>query len=200
MSYDSMMLLEALSPAGDPRVRGTHAPRGAGGHGTGVRPPILRQEAVAVGACMNLLDSRLHREHAPRTRSLHRQGLRHRRDAVEIYGSRGGLCHGKGGSMHIADSARACSARTRSSAADRRSPSVQPSPAGNARDGRVQLAFIGDGASNQGTVFEVHEHGRRPEGARDLRVREQRLQRAHGRAYHLGADIADRAAASACRP
>ena len=94
------------------------------------------QEAVAVGVCEHLDD----RDYIVSTHRGHGHCIAKGCDVTgmmnEIYGRRDGLCNGKGGSMHIADvDARACSARMRSSAADRRSPSVRPSPAGIAATG-----------------------------------------------------------------
>ena len=62
------------------------------------------QEASAVGVCTHLGPQGLHRQHASRARPQHRQGLRCRRhDAGAVRARQGGLCGGKGGSMHIAD-------------------------------------------------------------------------------------------------
>ena len=47
------------------------------------------------------------------------------------------------------------------------------------------MAFIGDGASNQGTVAESLNFAAVLEAADDLHVREQRLCRVHGPRYHL---------------
>ena len=110
------------------------------------------EEAIAVGVCTHLA-RRLHRQHAPRSRSCIAKGCDIGAMMAEIYGKRGGLCNGKGGSMHIADLKRACSAPTASSAPARRSPAARRSPRRTAH-GQVAMAFIGDGASNQGTVVE----------------------------------------------
>src|SRR5271156_4400143 len=63
----------------------------------------IGQEASAVGICMNLRDSdyigSTHRGHG----HCIAKGCDVKGMMKEIYGRRDGLCHGKGGSMHIAD-------------------------------------------------------------------------------------------------
>ena len=73
---------------------------------------------------------------------------------LEIYCKQGGLCNGKGGSMHIAD------LRKGMLGANAIVGAAPPIAVGAALThktlgyGGVAMAFIGDGASNQGTVFE----------------------------------------------
>ncbi len=113
------------------------------------------QEAVAVGVCEQLSDA----DYIVSTHRGHGHCIAKGCDVggmmKEIYGRRDGLCHGKGGSMHIADvtkgmlganaivgggpplavgAAIACKLRGR---------------------GNVSVAFGGDGSANQGTVFEA---------------------------------------------
>src|SRR5437764_10263673 len=61
------------------------------------------EEAVATGVCMHLDD----RDKITSTHRGHGHCLAKGCDVhgmmAEIYGKRAGLCHGKGGSMHIAD-------------------------------------------------------------------------------------------------
>jgi TPP-dependent pyruvate/acetoin dehydrogenase alpha subunit len=117
------------------------------------------QEAVAVGVCADLTDE----DYIVSTHRGHGHCIAKGCDLTgmmkEIYGRRDGLCKGKGGSMHIADfdkgmlganaivgggpplavgAAIACKLRRR--------------PDGQ---GRVSVAFGGDGSCNQGTVFEA---------------------------------------------
>ena len=74
---------------------------------------------------------------------------------LEIYGRRDGLCRGKGGSMHIADAERGMLG---ANAIVGGGPPIAVGAAiacRNRGDGRVSVAFGGDGSSNQGTVFEA---------------------------------------------
>ena len=117
------------------------------------------QEAVAVGVCAELSDE----DYIVSTHRGHGHCIAKGCDVTgmmkEIYGRRDGLCKGKGGSMHIADfdkgmlganaivgggpplavgAAIACQLRRAA-----------------AGEGRVSVAFGGDGSCNQGTVFEA---------------------------------------------
>ncbi|MBU6371264.1 MAG: thiamine pyrophosphate-dependent dehydrogenase E1 component subunit alpha, partial [Alphaproteobacteria bacterium] len=74
---------------------------------------------------------------------------------LEIMGKKGGLCNGKGGSMHIADLTKGMLG---ANAIVGGSPPIAVGAALSAkakRKGRVSVAFSGDGASNQGTTFEA---------------------------------------------
>src|SRR6476661_400413 len=69
----------------------------------GVVHPYIGEEAIAVGICANLTPS-------DRITSTHRghghciaKGADIRRMMAELFGRKDGYCHGKGGSMHIAD-------------------------------------------------------------------------------------------------
>jgi TPP-dependent pyruvate/acetoin dehydrogenase alpha subunit len=100
------------------------------------------QEAIAVGVCENLNDTdyigSTHRGHGHCiAKGCDLNGM-----MAEIFGKNDGLCHGKGGSMHIADL------------------SVGMLGANAIVGGAPSLAigaasFTGDGGSNQGTVFEA---------------------------------------------
>lgn len=112
------------------------------------------QEAIAVGACMNLLDTdyigSTHRGHGHCiAKGCDIEGL-----LLEIYCKQGGLCNGKGGSMHMADLNKGMLG---ANAIVGGAPPIAIGAALTAQvlgNGGVSLAFIGDGASNQGTVFE----------------------------------------------
>ena len=112
------------------------------------------EEASATGVCMNLTDDDYiasnHRGHG----HCIAKGVEVSGMMAEIYGKASGTCHGKGGSMHIADldvgmmgangivgggPPLACGAALTAKLQGR---------------GGVALAFFGDGASNQGTTFE----------------------------------------------
>ena len=113
------------------------------------------QEAVAVGVCQHL-------DHNDTISSTHRghghciakgcdvDGMMH-----EIYGKAGGICKGKGGSMHIADIEKGMLGANGIVGGG---PPIVVGAAMSAKlygDGRVAVAFSGDGACNQGTTFEA---------------------------------------------
>ena len=113
------------------------------------------QEAVAVGACEHLTDKDFiistHRGHG----HCIAKGCDVPAMMKEIFGSRDGLNKGKGGSMHIADISKGMLGANGIVGAG------QPIAVGAAiacklrGEGSVALSFTGDGASNQGTVFEA---------------------------------------------
>ena len=113
------------------------------------------QEAVAVGVCDPLDDAdtivSTHRGHG----HCIAKGCDITAMMLEIYGRAGGLCKGKGGSMHIADF------NVGMLGANGIVGGGPPIAVGAAlaaridRTGRVSVAFGGDGSSNQGTVFEA---------------------------------------------
>lgn len=113
------------------------------------------QEAVAVGACEHLDDA----DYIISTHRGHGHCIAKGCDVVgmmkEIYGARDGLNGGKGGSMHIADIAKGMLGANGIVGAG------QPIAVGAAiacqlrGEGKVAVSFTGDGASNQGTVFEA---------------------------------------------
>ena len=113
------------------------------------------QEAIAVGVCEALLES----DHIASTHRGHGHCIAKGCDIGgmmnEIFGRRSGLCHGKGGSMHIADLS------VGMLGANAIVGGASPLAIGAALTHRyrnthgVAVAFIGDGASNQGTTFEA---------------------------------------------
>jgi pyruvate dehydrogenase E1 component alpha subunit len=113
------------------------------------------QEAVAVGVCEHLDDSdyivSTHRGHG----HCIAKGCDVRGMMLEIYGRRDGLCKGKGGSMHIADVTRGMLG---ANAIVGGGPPLAVGAAiacRNRGNGKVSVAFGGDGSCNQGTVFEA---------------------------------------------
>jgi pyruvate dehydrogenase E1 component alpha subunit len=112
------------------------------------------EEAIAVGACMHLKDTdyigSTHRGHGHCiAKGCDLEGL-----LLEIYCKQGGLCNGKGGSMHMADLNKGMLG---ANAIVGGAPPIAIGAALTAQvlgNRGVALAFIGDGASNQGTVFE----------------------------------------------
>ena len=73
---------------------------------------------------------------------------------AELTGRRGGYSKGKGGSMHMFCGRRTSSAATASSARRCRSAPASPSPTAIAATTIVSLTYFGDGAANQGQVYE----------------------------------------------
>lgn len=155
MSYDPIMLLDAYR-----RMRAirefeeTMRREVQAGTVPGFVHLYCGEEAIAVGACMHLLDTdyigSTHRGHGHCiAKGCDFEGL-----LLEIYCKQGGLCNGKGGSMHMAD------LRKGMLGANAIVGGAPPIAIGAALSAQVlgnkgvALAFIGDGASNQGTVFE----------------------------------------------
>lgn len=114
----------------------------------------IGQEAEVVGACMALRDDDYmtgnHRSHGHPIG----KGARFDRLMAEIYGKSTGVCKGKGGSMHLADFSLGSLGESGVVG------SAIPVATGAAlscktlkRD-RVVLCFFGDGASNQGCLYE----------------------------------------------
>lgn len=113
------------------------------------------QEAVAVGVCAPLSDA----DYIASTHRGHGHCIAKGCDVIgmmkEIYGRRDGLCKGKGGSMHIADVAKGMLG---ANAIVGGGPPLAVGAAIACKlrgEGRVSVAFGGDGSCNQGTVFEA---------------------------------------------
>lgn len=113
------------------------------------------QEAVAVGVCEHLSDGdtiiSTHRGHG----HCIAKGCDVKGMMREIYGSAEGLCKGKGGSMHIADVDKGMLGANGIVGAG---APIAVGAALSAKldgQGRVSIAFSGDGACNQGTTFEA---------------------------------------------
>ncbi len=113
------------------------------------------EEASAAGVCGHL-DARdsiasTHRGHG----HCIAKGVDVRAMMAEIYGRRTGSCHGKGGSMHIADLSKGMLG------ANGIVGGCPPLICGTALAAKLQgtggigVAFFGDGASNQGTTLEA---------------------------------------------
>ena len=112
------------------------------------------QEAVAVGVCIQLQQgdylTTTHRGHG----HLIGKGCDVRGMMAEIFGKITGLCHGKGGSMHITDPANGVLG------ANAIVGGGIPMTVGAAlasrylKLGRVAVTFFGDGAANQGVFHE----------------------------------------------
>lgn len=113
------------------------------------------QEAVAVGVCENLTDD----DRIVSTHRGHGHCIAKGCDVIammkEIFGRRDGLCHGKGGSMHIADISIGMLGANGIVGAG--APIALGAALAAKMDGRgaISVAFSGDGACNQGTTFEA---------------------------------------------
>jgi TPP-dependent pyruvate/acetoin dehydrogenase alpha subunit len=112
------------------------------------------EEASATGVCMHLRDddfiASTHRGHGHCiAKGVEVQGMMH-----EIYGRKEGVCGGKGGSMHIADLSKGMLGANGIVGGG---PPLICGAALSAKirkTGGVAIAFLGDGASNQGTTLE----------------------------------------------
>jgi acetoin:2,6-dichlorophenolindophenol oxidoreductase subunit alpha len=126
----------------------------AGGDIPGFVHLYAGEEASAAGVCVHL-------DHRDTIASTHRghghciaKGVDVKAMMAEIYGRATGSCHGKGGSMHIADLSKGMLG------ANGIVGGGPPLICGTALaaklkgDGGVGVAFFGDGASNQGTTLE----------------------------------------------
>ena len=127
----------------------------AAGNIPGFAHVYLGQEASAVGVCHDLSDQdyigSTHRGHGHCiAKGVDVRGMMH-----EIMAKADGLCGGKGGSMHIADLKKGMLG------ANAIVGGAPPIAVGAAltqkrlKTGKVAVAFTGDGAANQGTVFEA---------------------------------------------
>ncbi len=126
----------------------------AAGTVPGMTHLYIGQEAVAAGICVHL-------SNADSTASTHRghghciaKGCEIGPMALELFRKEGGICKGKGGSMHIADVSKGmlgANAIVGGSAPLACGAALTAKTLGTQN---VSVAFMGDGAANQGTVFE----------------------------------------------
>lgn len=115
----------------------------------------LGQEASGVGVCHDLANEDLiastHRGHG----HCIAKGCDVRTMMLELFGKAGGLCGGKGGSMHVADFSKGMLG---ANAIVGGSPPIIVGAALSQKirhTGNVAVVFSGDGGSNQGTTFEA---------------------------------------------
>jgi len=113
------------------------------------------EEAIAVGVCAHLGDRDVvgstHRGHG----HCIAKGCDVTAMMLELFGRRDGLCHGKGGSMHVADLSKGMLGANGIVGGG---PPLVTGAALTAKTlgtGGVAVGFVGDGASNQGTTFEA---------------------------------------------
>ncbi|MCH8187197.1 MAG: thiamine pyrophosphate-dependent dehydrogenase E1 component subunit alpha [Proteobacteria bacterium] len=112
------------------------------------------EEATAVGIMMHLNDR-------DRIASTHRghghciaKGVDVKEMMAEIYGKATGSCHGKGGSMHIADLSKGMMGANGILGAGSPLACGAALAAQKLGHGGIGMSFTGDGASNQGTFLE----------------------------------------------
>ena len=114
------------------------------------------EEASAVGVCMNL-------DERDKIASTHRghghciaKGVGVNGMMAEIFGRESGTCGGKGGSMHIADLEKGMMGANGIVGGGPPLICGAALTAKTLKTGGVAVAFIGDGASNQGTTMEAY--------------------------------------------
>lgn len=113
------------------------------------------QEAVAVGVCEHLdSDDKIVSTHRGHGHCL-AKGCDVEGMMKEIWGSREGLCKGKGGSMHIADVDQGMLGANGIVGAGAPIAVGAALAAKLNGKGKVAITFSGDGACNQGTTFEA---------------------------------------------
>ena len=115
----------------------------------------IGQEAVAAGVCAHLEDT-------DRIASTHRghghflaKGGDPRSMMAEIYGRRTGICKGLGGSMHVADFSKGILGANGIVGGGIAITVGAAFAAQLDGEGRVAVAFFGDGAANQGVLMEA---------------------------------------------
>jgi pyruvate dehydrogenase E1 component alpha subunit len=126
---------------------------------TGAIPGFLHlysgQEANAVGVCMHLAD----RDFIASNHRGHGHCLAKGADVgammLELFGREDGLCRGRGGSMHIADVAKGIIGANGIVGAGAPLATGAALTAKTLGTGAVACSFQGDGASNEGYVFEA---------------------------------------------
>jgi len=112
------------------------------------------QEAATTGIMLHLDD----RDRVASTHRCHghciAKGLDLKGMLAEIFGKASGICHGKGGSMHIADLSRGMMGANGIVGAGAPLACGAALAAKYRGDGGIGLTFVGDGASNQGMFLE----------------------------------------------
>jgi len=112
------------------------------------------EEASAVGVCMNLGEhdyiASTHRGHG----HCIAKGCDVKGMMAELYGSTNGLCHGKGGSMHIADMDKGMMGANGIVGGGPPLVCGAALSAKTLKTGGVAVAFFGDGGMNEGATME----------------------------------------------
>jgi TPP-dependent pyruvate/acetoin dehydrogenase alpha subunit len=112
------------------------------------------EEASAAGVCMNLDErDRIYSTHRPHGHCIAR-GLDIKALMLEIYGRQGGICNGKGGSMHLADPERGLMGANGIVGGGMPLVCGAALAAARLKTGGVAVGFVGDGGSNTGQFLE----------------------------------------------
>ena len=115
----------------------------------------IGEEAVAVGVCVALEDddyiTSTHRGHG----HCIAKGAELDRMFAELLGKEAGYCHGKGGSMHIADTERGNLGANAIVAGSAGIATGAALSAKKRQTKQVAVCFFGDGALGQGVLYEV---------------------------------------------
>ncbi len=117
----------------------------------GVVHAYLGQEAIAVGVCTALRrDDKIVSTHRGHGHTI-AKGADLKRMMAELFGRSNGYCHGKGGSMHIADFSVGMLGANGIVGAGMPIATGAALAAKLAKSDGVAVAFFGDGASNEGS-------------------------------------------------
>jgi TPP-dependent pyruvate/acetoin dehydrogenase alpha subunit len=115
----------------------------------------IGQEAVAVGVCGQLRRT----DYITSTHRGHGHFLAKGGDLkamlAEIWGKRSGICRGMGGSMHVADFSKGILGANGIVGGGFAIAAGAAYSSQLRKEGRVVVAFFGDGASNQGVLMET---------------------------------------------
>ena len=144
--YERMLLIRRM----EERLRDDNA----AGKLPGAVHLYIGEEAVATGVCAHLDD----RDYITSTHRGHGHFLAKGGDPkammAEIWAKREGICHGMGGSMHVADVSKGILGANGIVGAGLAIATGSAFGAKLDKDGKVTVCFFGDGASNQGVVME----------------------------------------------
>jgi TPP-dependent pyruvate/acetoin dehydrogenase alpha subunit len=145
--YETMLLIRLM----EERLRADYA----AGRLPGAVHLYIGQEAIAAGVCAHLRDTdwvtSTHRGHG----HFLAKGGDPKGMMAEILGKRTGICRGMGGSMHVADLSKGILGANGIVGGGLAIATGAAFAAKLSGEGRVAVAFFGDGASNQGVFMET---------------------------------------------
>jgi pyruvate dehydrogenase E1 component alpha subunit len=144
--YERMLLIRRM----EERLRAD----AAAGNLPGAVHLYIGQEAIATAVCARLRENdwitSTHRGHG----HFLAKGGDPKAMMAEIWGKRTGICRGMGGSMHVADFSKGILGANGIVGGGFAIATGAALSAKLAKDGRISVAFFGDGASNQGVFME----------------------------------------------